>query len=51
YNSTSAVRTVTRFLEERPNYNKQLRMKILQSGDMMIRANRQLERASLPDTW
>lgn len=50
YNSTSAVDTVTRFLDERPNYNKQLRMKILQSADMIMRANRLLEGGSLSDT-
>jgi hypothetical protein len=40
YNSPSAVHTVTAFLHERPDYNEQLRMKILQSADMMTRANR-----------
>ena len=40
YNSSSAVHTVTEFLDERPDYNEQLRMKILQSADMMTRANR-----------
>jgi aminopeptidase N len=40
YNSESPVHTVTTFLRERPDYNKQLRMKILQSADMMTRANR-----------
>ena len=39
YNSTSAVTTVRTFLEERPDYNAQLRMKILQAADMMFRAN------------
>ncbi|MFP8489299.1 M1 family metallopeptidase [Gracilimonas sp. Q87] len=40
YSSDSAVETVRTFLAERPNYNKQLRMKILQAADGMFRANR-----------
>lgn len=40
YSSDSAVQTVRDFLEERPDYNEQLRMKILQSADGMFRANR-----------
>ncbi len=40
YNSSSAVHTVCAFLQERPDYNEQLRMKILQSADMMTRANK-----------
>ena len=43
YRSTSAVTTVRTFLETRPDYNKQLRMKILQSADMLFRANAQLD--------
>ncbi|MGI9262708.1 MAG: M1 family metallopeptidase, partial [Woeseiaceae bacterium] len=39
YRSDSAVSTVRTFLEERPAYNEQLRMKILQSADMLFRAN------------
>ena len=39
YRSPSAVATVRSFLEQRPGYNKQLRMKILQSADMLFRAN------------
>ena len=39
YNSTYAVTTVRTFLEERPDYNEQLRMKILQAADMLFRAN------------
>jgi aminopeptidase N len=35
----SAVRTVKTFLDDRPDYNEQLEMKILQSADMMFRAN------------
>lgn len=40
YQTGTAVHTVTTFLDERPDYNAQLRMKILQSADMMFRANR-----------
>ena len=39
YRSDSAVTSVRSFLEERPEYNEQLRMKILQSADMLFRAN------------
>jgi len=39
YRSTSAVTTVRTFLEVRPDYNEQLGMKILQSADMLFRAN------------
>jgi aminopeptidase N len=39
YRTGTAVNTVRTFLDERPDYNKQLRMKILQSADMMFRAN------------
>jgi aminopeptidase N len=39
YRSGTAVQTVRAFLEERPEYNQQLRMKILQSADMMFRAS------------
>ncbi len=42
YRSASAVTTVRTFLEERPDYNEQLRMKILQSADMLFRAERRL---------
>jgi len=40
YRSTSAVNTVRTFLRERPDYNAQLRMKILQAADMLFRANK-----------
>jgi aminopeptidase N len=40
HSSDRAVKTVRDFLENRPNYNKQLRMKILQASDTMLRANR-----------
>jgi len=39
YRSSTAVHTVRSFLEARPDYNEQLRMKILQSTDMLFRAN------------
>ena len=39
YRTGTAVNTVRTFLDDRPEYNKQLRMKILQSADMMFRAN------------
>jgi len=39
YRSATAIRTVRTFLDERPEYDEQLRMKILQSADMMFRAN------------
>ncbi len=38
YNSTSAAATVRMFLDERPDYNTQLRMKILQAADPLFRA-------------
>jgi aminopeptidase N len=45
HRSDTAVATVRRFLDERPDYNEQLRMKIQQSANMMQRANA-LTRAS-----
>lgn len=39
HSSDEAVATVQKFLDEHPNYNKQLRMKILQAADMMFRSN------------
>ena len=39
HRSSSAVQTINSFLEERPDYNDQLRMKILQSADPMFRAH------------
>ena len=39
HRSGAAVGTVKKFLDDRPDYNEQLRMKILQSADMMFRAN------------
>jgi aminopeptidase N len=40
YHTNSAVETVRTFLEERPDYNEQLRMRILQAADDLFRANR-----------
>jgi aminopeptidase N len=40
HHSATAVATVRAFLEQRPDYNAQLRMKILQAADPMFRANR-----------
>ncbi|PWN07669.1 M1 family metallopeptidase [Rhodohalobacter mucosus] len=39
HSSDNAVETVRTFLNERPGYNEQLRMKILQSADMLFRSN------------
>lgn len=39
HSSGEAVQTVQAFLDDHPDYNKQLRLKILQSADMMFRAN------------
>ncbi|MED5461977.1 MAG: M1 family aminopeptidase, partial [Pseudomonadota bacterium] len=39
HRSSSAVLTVRNFLAERPEYNEQLRMKILQSAHRLFRAN------------
>jgi aminopeptidase N len=39
YSSDTAVQTVRDFLDKRPNYNDQLRMKILQAADGMFRVN------------
>lgn len=47
YRSDSAVATVRAFLDQRPDYNPQLRMKILQAADPLFRANR-IQRAQRP---
>ena len=44
HNSVEAVAAVEGFLSDRPDYNKQLRMKILQAADMAVRANNILSR-------
>jgi aminopeptidase N len=46
YNSATAVKTVEDFLAERPDYNAQLRMKILQSADQMKRAHKILSKSN-----
>ncbi len=43
YRSQSAVDTVRNFLAERPEYNYQLRLKILQAADPLFRAARLVE--------
>ena len=40
HHSDAAVAVVQDFLDERPDYNPQLRMKILQAADPVLRANR-----------
>jgi aminopeptidase N len=45
YNSDTAIAMVNDFLLAHPNYNLQLRMKIEQSTDLMVRANRILQEA------
>lgn len=40
YNSATAAATVRDFLAERPDYNRQLRLKILQAADDLFRAER-----------
>lgn len=45
HTSASAARTVRKFLEDRPDYNAQLRMKILQAADMLFRAESTLSPA------
>ncbi|MEM6774496.1 MAG: M1 family aminopeptidase [Pseudomonadota bacterium] len=46
HSSDEAVETVQTFLERRPGYNAQLRMKLLQAADPMLRANRLRDRAT-----
>lgn len=43
YQSDTAVQTVKDFLNERPTYNYQLRLKILQETDQLMRANKMLK--------
>lgn len=45
HNSGSAARAVRAFLEQRPEYNPQLRMKVLQAADMLFRSERTLSPA------
>jgi aminopeptidase N len=42
HNSAAAARAVREFLEQHPDYNAQLRMKILQAADMLFRSERTL---------
>lgn len=46
HQSDYAVKTVRDFLKKRPDYNKQLKMKILQEADDLFRANRILKQTS-----
>ena len=46
YQSDDAVKIVRDFLNERPHYNKQLRMKILQEADDLFRANKILKKTT-----
>ena len=50
HHSATAVQTVRRFLARRPDYNPQLRMKILQAADPLFRAAaiREQESVSMP---
>ena len=48
HRSRAAVETVRSFLGNRPDYNEQLRMKILQSADFMFRANAILSDDAVP---
>lgn len=44
YQSDNAVETVKNFLDERPDYNYQLKLKILQETDRLMRANKILKK-------
>lgn len=45
HNTLTAARAVEGFLENNPDYNAQLKMKILQAGDMVFRSSAILEKA------
>jgi aminopeptidase N len=47
YQSTEAVTIVRGFLKAHPNYNPQLRMKILQAADPLFRAAKLLQRKEM----
>ncbi len=47
HNTESAAQLVRDFLKENPNYNAQLKMKILQSADMTFRSSEILKKTSL----
>ncbi len=46
YNSPSAVKVVRDFLSQNPNYNAQLKMKVLQSADQLFRAEKILSKVT-----
>lgn len=46
YNSASAVKVVRDFLSQNPNYNAQLKMKVLQSADQLFRAEKILSKVT-----
>lgn len=47
HNTESAAQLINDFLRENPDYNAQLKMKILQAGDMTFRATEILKKMSL----
>ncbi len=47
YNSLSAAKSIDEFLADHPDYSKQLKMKILQAGDMVYRSEKILKKLSL----
>ncbi len=47
HNTESAAQLINDFLRENPDYNAQLKMKILQAGDMTFRATEILKKTSL----
>lgn len=47
HNTESAAKLINDFLRENPDYNAQLKMKILQAGDMAFRATEILKKTSL----
>ncbi|MGZ3940218.1 MAG: aminopeptidase, partial [Flavisolibacter sp.] len=47
YQSTEAANIVREFLKAHPNYNPQLRMKILQAADPLFRAEKLLKRKEM----
>lgn len=44
YNSAEAAQIVTRFLKENPNYNENLKAKILQLSDLLFRAEKIIDK-------
>jgi len=47
HNTEAAAKMIQDFLDQNPNYNAQLKMKILQAGDMTFRASEILKKISL----